>query len=111
MACERLANWLSATNWSSSVKSSSSKDEMFTNIESAKKEWEDAKNIFENVSQPDLVDYAIYKVEAAEQKYVYLLKQYKSNNFYGDESGTFASPFLHSSIFILSSTLIPDLMN
>ncbi|HKM01717.1 MAG: YaaL family protein [Tissierellia bacterium] len=62
-------------------KRSSSKDEMFTNIESAKKEWEDAKNIFENVSQPDLVDYAIYKVEAAEQKYVYLLKQYKSNNF------------------------------
>ena len=42
---------------------------------------EDAKNIFENVSQPDLVDYAIYKVEAAEQKYIYLLKQYKDNNF------------------------------
>lgn len=55
-------------------------DEMFINIENAKKEWEDAKNIFENVSQPDLVDYAIYKVEAAEQKYIYLLKQYKSNN-------------------------------
>ena len=55
-------------------------DEMFINIENAKKEWEDAKNIFENVSQPDLVDYAIYKVEAAEQKYIYLLKQYKSNS-------------------------------
>jgi hypothetical protein len=55
-------------------------DEIFLNIENAKKEWEDAKNIFENVSQPDLVDYAIYKVEAAEQKYIYLLKQYKSNN-------------------------------
>ena len=53
---------------------------MFINIENAKKEWEDAKNIFENVSQPDLVDYAIYKVEAAEQKYIYLLKQYKSNS-------------------------------
>lgn len=62
-------------------KSPSSKDEMFTNIESAKKEWEDAKNIFENVSQPELVDYAIYKVEAAEQKYIYLLKQYKNNSF------------------------------
>lgn len=62
-------------------KSTSFKDEAFTNIENAKKEWEDAKNIFENVSQPDLVDYAIYKVEAAEQKYIYLLKQYKYNNF------------------------------
>lgn len=63
------------------IKKESSKDEAFTNIENAKKEWEDAKNIFENVSQPDLVDYAIYKVEAAEQKYIYLLKQYKNNNF------------------------------
>ena len=60
-------------------KKHSEKDEMFINIENAKKEWEDAKNIFENVSQPDLVDYAIYKVEAAEQKYIYLLKQYKSS--------------------------------
>ncbi|HNZ82934.1 MAG TPA: DUF2508 family protein [Sedimentibacter sp.] len=60
-------------------KKHSEKDEMFLNIENAKKEWEDAKNIFENVSQPDLVDYAIYKVEAAEQKYIYLLKQYKSS--------------------------------
>ncbi len=62
-------------------KSTSSKDEAFENIENAKKEWQDAKNIFENVSEPDLVDYAIYKVEAAEQKYIYLLKQYKYNNF------------------------------
>ncbi len=62
------------------AKKESSKDEIII-IENAKKEWEDAKNIFENVSEPDLVDYAIYKVEAAEQKYVYLLKQFKSNNF------------------------------
>ncbi|MDD2397962.1 MAG: YaaL family protein [Tissierellia bacterium] len=62
------------------TKNKSADDEMFINIENAKKEWEDAKNIFENVSQPDLVDYAIYKVEAAEQKYIYLLKQFKSNN-------------------------------
>lgn len=61
-------------------KESTPKDEMFLNIENAKKEWEDAKNIFENVSEPDLVDYAIYKVEAAEQKYIYLLRQYKNNN-------------------------------
>ena len=62
------------------LKRKSVRDEDFINIENAKKEWEDAKNIFENVSQPDLVDYAIYKVEAAEQKYVYLLKQYRNNN-------------------------------
>lgn len=63
------------------LKKESSEDDAFAIIENAKKEWEDAKNIFENVSQPDLVDYAIFKVEAAEQKYIYLLKQYKNDNF------------------------------
>lgn len=56
------------------------KKDIYINIENAKREWEDAKNIFENVSQPDLVDYAIYKVEAAEKKYIYLLRQIKNGN-------------------------------
>lgn len=55
-------------------------NDLYINIENAKREWEDAKNIFENVSQPDLVDFAIYKVEAAERKYVYLLRQIKNEN-------------------------------
>lgn len=59
---------------------SEDKNDIYINIENAKREWEDAKNIFENVSQPDLVDYAIYKVEAAEQKYIYLLRQIKNGN-------------------------------
>ncbi|MGD9569776.1 MAG: DUF2508 family protein [Sedimentibacter sp.] len=54
------------------------KNDLYINLENAKKEWEEAKNIFENVSEPDLVDYAIYNVEAAEKKYVYLLKQIKN---------------------------------
>lgn len=54
------------------------KDDLYINLENAKKEWEEAKNIFENVSEPDLVDYAIYNVEAAEKKYVYLLKLIKN---------------------------------
>lgn len=54
------------------------KNDLYINLENAKKEWEEAKNIFENVSEPDLVDYAIYNVEAAEKKYVYLLKLIKS---------------------------------
>lgn len=52
-------------------------DDLYINLEKAKKEWDEAKNIFENVSEPDLVDFAIYNIEAAEQKYVYLLKQIK----------------------------------
>jgi len=53
-------------------------NDIFVNVECARKEWEYAKNIFENVSDPDLIDYAIYNVEAAEKKYTYLIKQIKS---------------------------------
>lgn len=59
-------------------KESNDKNDLYINLENAKKEWEEAKNIFENVSEPDLVDYAIYNVEAAERKYVYLLRQIKN---------------------------------
>ncbi len=54
------------------------KDSLYISLENAKKEWEEAKNIFENVSEPDLVDYAIYNIEAAEKKYIYLLRKIKS---------------------------------
>lgn len=61
-------------------KNTSDKNDLYINLENAKREWEEAKNIFENVSEPDLVDYAIYNVEAAERKYVYLLRQIKNEN-------------------------------
>lgn len=41
----------------------------------AKEEWLQAQNYFENVSEPDLVDYAIYRLEAAKKRYAYLIKQ------------------------------------
>lgn len=61
-------------------KSPNDNSDLYINLEKAKKEWEEAKNIFENVSEHDLVDYAIYNVEAAEKKYVYLLRQIKKEN-------------------------------
>ena len=44
-------------------------------IEQARREWLAAKAYFENVSEPELVDHAIYLVEAAEKKYMYLLRK------------------------------------
>ncbi|HZJ57907.1 MAG TPA: YaaL family protein [Clostridia bacterium] len=41
----------------------------------ARSEWLQAQNYFEIVSDPDLVDYAIYQLEAAKLKYMYLIKQ------------------------------------
>lgn len=48
-------------------------------VRQAYEEWQAAENFFHSVSDPDLVDHAIYKLEASKARYVYLLKQAKSN--------------------------------
>jgi len=40
----------------------------------AHREWQQAQAIFNEADDPDLIDHAIYAVEAAERKYIYLLK-------------------------------------
>lgn len=72
-------------NIANSIKTQDMEDsveDIYSSIENARKEWEDAKNIFENVTNPDLIDYAIHKVDATEKRYTYLLKQIKSGNIY-----------------------------
>lgn len=44
-------------------------------IVEAKQEWENAENIFKEVTDSDLVEYAIYRAKAAEKRYMYLLKE------------------------------------
>jgi hypothetical protein len=51
--------------------------DMVSLIEQAKREWKYAANYFDNVSDPELVDHAILLREAAERRYMYLLKQAK----------------------------------
>jgi len=41
----------------------------------AHQEWVAARNFFEQVSDPDLVDYAVLSLKAAEKRYVYLWKR------------------------------------
>ncbi|MGE5599698.1 MAG: YaaL family protein [Bacteroidota bacterium] len=48
-------------------------------VESARNDWLNARRYFECVSEPDLVDQAIYSMEAAERKYMYLLRLAKSS--------------------------------
>ena len=43
-------------------------------VEEARAEWLSTRRYFECVSEPDLVDQAIYSMEAAERKYMYLLR-------------------------------------
>ncbi len=49
-------------------------------VDRAHREWMQAKAYFEEVDDPDLVDHAIYAMEAAEKKYMYLLKLARKEN-------------------------------
>jgi hypothetical protein len=44
-------------------------------VEAARQDWVMAQRYYNNVSDPDLVDHAVYQIQAAEKKYAYLLKQ------------------------------------
>ena len=37
--------------------------------------WKDSEKYFENVSDPELVEFAVYEMEAARRKYMFLLKR------------------------------------
>jgi hypothetical protein len=52
-------------------------EEFFLSLDKAHQEIQDAENFFNNVIDHELVDHAIYKMEAARSKYSYLLKQAK----------------------------------
>lgn len=43
-------------------------------LEEVKKEWYVAKNYFNEVTEPALIDYAIHNMEAAERRLVYLIE-------------------------------------
>ncbi len=46
----------------------------------AHSEWLAARDYFEEVTDPDLVDYAILSVQAAEKRYVYLWKRMRESD-------------------------------
>lgn len=47
-------------------------------VEQARREWLSAQNYYNSVSDTDLVDHAVYLMQAAEKKYMYLLKKARS---------------------------------
>lgn len=47
-------------------------------VEQARREWLYAQNYYNSVSDTDLVDYASYLIQAAEKKYMYLMKKARS---------------------------------
>lgn len=56
-------------------------------VDQARRDWEYARRYFESVTDEDLVDQAIHLVNAAEKRYVYLLKQIRRRGAQGYPAG------------------------
>lgn len=48
-------------------------------VREAQRQWQEARDYFNSVSEPELVDHAAYMIEAARVKYMYLLGKAKRN--------------------------------
>lgn len=53
------------------------KQQVLENLNRAHNEWKMKEKYFEHVTDPDLVDHAIYELKASKIKYMYLLKKAK----------------------------------
>ena len=51
--------------------------ELIMAVNDARQEWYNAQNLFDHAEDPDLIDHAIFALEAAQKKYVYLHKKAK----------------------------------
>lgn len=60
-------------------KDNKEEDELIVDLKKALNEWRFKEIYFENVSDSDLVDFAIYEMEASKLKYLYLLKRVRSS--------------------------------
>lgn len=50
-------------------------EEIINNLQEAFDEWKRKENYFEVAIEPDLIDHAIYEIEASKIKYIYFLKK------------------------------------
>lgn len=48
--------------------------------------WHAAESYFNSVSDPDLIEYAMYEVEAARRKYEYLMRKLRSGDAAWEEA-------------------------
>jgi len=46
-------------------------------LEQAKKDWLCAYRIFDEVTDPELMEYAIYNLKATEKRYMFILNKYR----------------------------------
>ena len=79
---DKLVNELLGIN---RVADKSSEERSWQLIEEAKRDWLDARAYFNAVTEPELIDHAIYTLGAAEKRYVYLLKKAREARFFQEK--------------------------
>ncbi|AIS51268.1 hypothetical protein TKV_c00540 [Thermoanaerobacter kivui] len=65
--------------------------QLVNEVKQTVKELKDAEIYFQNVTDPDLVDYAIYRLESLKRKYIYLLKKAKKEGINFDNFSSLLS--------------------
>ncbi|NMB27561.1 MAG: DUF2508 family protein [Tissierellia bacterium] len=63
------------------AKEKTEREKILESLKDAHEEWKDKEKYFQSVTEADLVDYAIYELEASKIKYIYLLKKVKETDF------------------------------
>lgn len=72
---ETLNHWLAPENWLSDGETTAKSEESLAEIiDLAHRDWLSTQTYYNNISDPDLLDHAIYQMQAAEKRYNYLLK-------------------------------------
>jgi ABC-type nitrate/sulfonate/bicarbonate transport system substrate-binding protein len=68
-----------------SYRQKQAKEKYWGLIDEAKKDWQEARAYFNTVTEPELVDHAIYTLGAAEKRYVYLLKKAREEHYFREK--------------------------
>jgi len=75
MVSGQLSKWLKICVRQFTARDRDNRGDEFKALEQAHQEWQAANRLFDYASEPELVDYAIFSLQAAEKQYVYLWKR------------------------------------
>lgn len=70
-----FVRFVAAFCWESHELEREKNPNLLENLELACREWKYAKLYFNCVTDPDLIDHAVFYIGATEKKYIYLLKR------------------------------------
>lgn len=73
----KIAKYISSISDHFKKVETSEEDEILNGLRKAQQEWKMKEEYFDSVTDPDLIDHAIYELKASKIKYIYFLKRAK----------------------------------